>query len=549
MKRILCASLLTVGCMAMTGLSGNPGNLAWTFLLDPYSSNYDASGIPLVIFNNLNLTPSFYDRVGAALPELRDVRNTNPDYTAADVASDIHLTKDADISVNFVHEGSSFKNSLGYFTYTAATIPKTKWDVLETIVVPNVSFSSSGGSPAGLKSTDTVYVGRFPAGTYVGFVLVSNGYDSETGVKANQNTDWIFYSASGLNSEDSASLKKHSVLLYDTIGKIMVVGVEDTLRTDPSADNDMNDAVVAVVSDPPDAMDTTNVVPLPEVTDRDKDGVLDSNDDFPDDPTRAFNVEYPSGGSWGTLAFEDQWPKQGDYDMNDLVVRYQAAQIEDNQGRIKDLQIAVQIQARGASLPSGFGIELTNVPPTSLESATMTTNNSAATAVAPEAGQEFLTWIFFNNAGDHAHAPAGYSFFNTEAGQPQQDGTLFTLKMTFRSPQSKTTIGALPYNPFIFSTAKRGVEMHLPDHPPTRLADLSLFGTGDDNSKPASARYYKTSKNLPWALHLGESWHHPLEKTMITVAYPKFGPWAESGGTSNLDWYLLPGINPVGVYP
>jgi LruC domain-containing protein len=179
----------------------------------------------------------------------------------------------------------------------------------------------------------------------------------------------------------------------------------------------------------------------------------------------------------------------------------------------------------------------------------MTINDNGAATITPETGQPYLTWIFFDNAGYYAPTPPGYSFFNTEANSPKQDGPVFTLKMTFKTPPARATLGAAPFNPFLFSTADRSIEVHLPDYPPTKLANTALFGTGDDTSKSATKRYYKTAKNLPWALHIGEGWHHPLEKTMITVAYPKFGQWAEAGGKSSLDWYLLPNVSPVGIYP
>ena len=285
------------------------------------------------------------------------------------------------------------------------------------------------------------------------------------------------------------------------------------------------------------------------MSDKDGDGVLDSNDDFPNDATRAFIVTYPSKNSWGTIAFEDLWPKQGDYDMNDLVMRYQIAQTEDSSGRVKDLQMTMEIQARGASRASGFGVELTNISPSNVNGATLSINGASAFSVAPEANQRYMTWILFNRGSDYSPVPVGYSFFNTESGAPKQKLPTFNLKMTFKTPPPRATLGAAPYNPFLFNTSDRGIEVHLPDYPPTKLANAALFGTGDDKSKPSAGRYYKTAKNLPWAIHIAEDWHHPLEKVSISKAYPQFGPWAESGGTAQLSWYLFPGINPVLVYP
>ncbi len=549
MKRIVFGTAIIAAAFTLTGISGNPGSLVWTFLHNPYSSNYDAAGIPLVIDQKANFPSDFYQRVTAALPESRDIRNTNPDYIASDFSADVYIEKLADVWVSFLHEGAGYQNSVGYFTYTGDVPPVTKIGLSEIILFPNSSFYNSGGSNNGLRTGDSVYLGRFPAGTHIGFVLVSNGFSSSTGVKTNQDTDWIFYTLSGLNAETQASLKPHTVLFYDQVTHSAVLGMEDILRTNASCDHDFNDVLITVNSNPVEAITSSLLRPLPSPSDRDKDGVLDANDDYPDDPARAFNITYPSKDNWGTLAFEDMWPTQGDYDMNDLVMRYQITQVEDSQGRVKDLEMTMQIQARGASRTSGFGVELTNVVPSALDSATMTINDKTAVAIPPETGQPYLTWIFFDNASYYAPTPTGYSFYNTEIYAPKQDGPVFKLKMTFKNPPARATLGAAPYNPFIFSSVDRGIEVHLPDYPPTKLARVALFGTGDDTSKPSSKRYYKTAKNLPWALHIAENWHHPLEKTMITVAYPNFAPWAESAGKSNLNWYQLPNVSPVGIYP
>ncbi|MFZ4475288.1 MAG: LruC domain-containing protein [Saprospiraceae bacterium] len=46
----------------------------------------------------------------------------------------------------------------------------------------------------------------------------------------------------------------------------------------------------------------------------------------------------------------------------------------------------------------------------------------------------------------------------------------------------RSALGSAPYNPFLIAHGDRGVEIHLPLHPPTDLAQFSLFGTLDDDS-------------------------------------------------------------------
>lgn len=129
--------------------------------------------------------------------------------------------------------------------------------------------------------------------------------------------------------------------------------------------------------------------------DRDKDGAPDDVDDCPDDKARAFSIT----SAWGTLAFEDLWPNTGDYDLNDLVVRYQTTRVEDTGGYVKDLAVYGEIQARGAGIASGFGIEMPGLLLSSnnVAGATLSVNGSAPAVASPETGQTNLTWIIINN--------------------------------------------------------------------------------------------------------------------------------------------------------
>jgi len=59
----------------------------------------------------------------------------------------------------------------------------------------------------------------------------------------------------------------------------------------------------------------------------------------------------------------------------------------------------------------------------------------------------------------------------------------------------------------------------------------------DDDSDPATGKYYQTINNLPWAIDLPVKFDYAIEQTEIVEAYNYFRSWAESGGTKNEDWY------------
>lgn len=89
---------------------------------------------------------------------------------------------------------------------------------------------------------------------------------------------------------------------------------------------------------------------------------------------------------------------------------------------------------------------------------------------------------------------------------------------------------------------RRGYEIHLANKAPTSLAQTNLFGTGNDRSNLAGGSYYKSDKNLPWAIDIPGSYSVVVEKSQMIDAYLRFSDWCLSNGTEYTDWYLdLPG--------
>ena len=84
----------------------------------------------------------------------------------------------------------------------------------------------------------------------------------------------------------------------------------------------------------------------------------------------------------------------------------------------------------------------------------------------------------------------------------------------------------------------RTKEVHLPGSAPTELADVNLFGTEDDNSNLAIAKYYMSDKYLTWAINLPVKFDYPSEKQDITKTHLMFNPWAVSRGYNFMDWYV-----------
>lgn len=262
-------------------------------------------------------------------------------------------------------------------------------------------------------------------------------------------------------------------------------------------------------------------------------------DDFPDDPDRNFNNYYPAAGIYGTLAFEDLWPTYGDFDMNDLVVGYNINEVTNLANQVVDIEFTCVIRALGAGMESGFGIELP-IPASRVASVTgarLTENIVSINANGTEIGNTNAVIILWDNSAYEMGM-----FVNTlnPANHVQED--TLVIRVTFTSPVNVSELGLAPYKPFIFVNGDRSHEIHLPGNAPTALANTSLFGLHDDDTKPDQNRYYRSIDNLNWAINIPIEIPYPKETIDITQAYPFFQAWAESGGELYPDWYLdLPG--------
>ena len=254
--------------------------------------------------------------------------------------------------------------------------------------------------------------------------------------------------------------------------------------------------------------------------DTDGDTVPDNDDDYPLDPTKAWN-NYSSTVGGSTAAFEDLWPSTGDYDMNDVVMAYKYNVITNAQSIVVGVIGNFTLNAVGGSQNNGFGVEfpILSSQVTNLEGTTL------------ESGQDKATIILFQNMHNEL------SMWNTQAGQavPVKN---YTISFNVINGPTINDFG-LSFNPFIFHTENGSRrEVHLPGKKPTKLADVSVFGTLDDATSAATNTYYLTKKGLPYAIELPiDNFSYPMEGVDISKAYTHFGDWAIGSGITFTDWF------------
>lgn len=295
--------------------------------------------------------------------------------------------------------------------------------------------------------------------------------------------------------------------------------------------------------------DISNYIPIsgcnpegirnPLIIDTDNDGVTDDLDDYPLDPTRAYNSFFPSEDSYASVVFEDLWPAKGDYDFNDLVLGVYGTEVTNADNELVDIYIKFNVRAVGASLQNGFGWQFAGITPgmiNSVSGAVLEQGYVINAANGTESGQDSAVIIACDNVEEVLHR-AGGSMFNTIENGNLGTSDLIEIHIYFNPAIDRNLVGPDAYNVFLIKNQERDVEIHLTDRVPTDKMDLSLLGSGQDDSDINAGRYYKTANGLPWGLLLLEPFDYPVEKSEVTEAYLHFAAWAESGGVDFQDWY------------
>lgn len=490
---------------------------------------FNSLGVPTYLIQPRDaISSELLSFISASLPESKPVPTYHPQFLSGNAESNLIVEALADVWMTFVHEGAGYRNVLGFYTYPTGNPPKTKADIAKILVAfPNASFKGSGGD---LRSGDKVYLGRFEAGTTIGFAMLADGWDGSISGGIHQ-----VFSDKHLNPETDPSLQAHTVLLWDDKNELFLVGFEDMNRMKGS-DDDFNDAVFYLKANPVEAINIDNVKPIDKPQDTDGDGVNDTYDEFPTDPTLAYAYVYPAENSFGTFAFEDQWPGFGDYDFNDLVVDYQYTQYANGTNKLVRLGSKFIIKGIGAGFNNGFGIQL-DVAPNQVASVSGSDLGTGLFSIASNGVENNQSKAVFIASDDVHRNFNTQGFVNTSQDLPFLTPDTILVTVNFASPLSFSAISSAPFNPFLVINQTRGREVHLPGYKPTDLVDTSYFGQGDDASSVESNVYYKSQSGLPWGMNLPVSFDYPKEKSDIRDTYLHFSTWAGSGGFTYMDWY------------
>lgn len=502
-------------------------------------SGWDNNGVPAYQTTVKDVIPTSINvMLSATLPEGSWEPTLHPEFFTNPQSANINIIEDAQVWVTFVSEGAGYTSSMGYFTYPTVTPPTSASQISQMyIIYPNCSLPGSGGNlSAGTKVELVVsdgnggYTDRIPAGTSIGWFLMSNSYSGSS--KTIGPGSWTLYSFDKFNPGG----KQQTIVLNDPADKLNFISFEDISFTNSSCDGDSNDVIFYCTASPYTAINQTGIPIIIPPKDTDGDGVIDSNDAYPNDPTLAYDSYYPAKNVFGTMAYEDLWPYTGDYDFNDLVVDFNFHQQLNAQNKVVNVLPTLKLRAVGSSFHNGLalGFNTTKGNIRSVSGTQLTGSVYSIGANGAETGNSNAVIPIFTD---------GFTLFgnrpytNTVIGKPYMNPVTLNVTINLATPVAQSSLGAAPYDLFMVINQTRGNEVHLMNHAPTSLANVVQLGTGNDKSNPSKAKYYVAGNGRPWVIQFPTSFVYPIEKGNISNAYSHFNAWAASGGTSYPDWY------------
>lgn len=401
----------------------------------------------------------------------------------------------AEVSVRMIGGATSASNIFGYYCYKSGATKQEIENAPKCIIFPNTLMNDfyekrasglRGGESVKLHYFDSNGVDQgteFPNGIKIGWFLINDAF---------YNSGRSFYSTTSLNKDG----RTHTA--YFRVDDFIVLSFEDW------TDQDYNDIQFNVWSNPIEAIITPDI---PNVNpDKEEEGV-------------AYNKEYK-----GIVAFEDNWPYKKDYDLNDVVVKYNCILNFNDKNEVLSTEDTYELLWSGASFKNGFAYQL----------------NTECSNVKTDM---LLTPTTFSGQGldtdlNQATINVLLSAIDVTANNTKTE--TYKVKNTFATPINSEVFGVPPYNPFIMVHDGLGysrTEVHLVNHAPTEKADMSLFKTGDDLSSTPNS-YYVASGNYPFAINLSgaEKFSTP-ETHSIDTSFKHFMDWVNSGGKEHKDWY------------
>lgn len=448
-------------------------------------------------------------------------------------SSDLYLEKDAEVAITFLMSNTCWNSSMGYYYYDASEHPASLADVHPVMIYPNIQDGKWSNDPKKANTRKGINRGSavqlmfypkiaegsmegasttFPKGYRIGFVLATNawGYRLPGFLGAKK---YRAATSDGLSVNDNGvAYKKPRTAVYRYTNAALDLNSVICSFEDYTTDQNFSDVIFTMKSNPVDA-----VIDIPSI--EEKPGA--------DENKKEVHLLK------GIYAFEDLWPSQGDYDMNDVMVKLDYEKTFGDKGIYEESYLF-------KTFNNLAGLE-----------------NGLAFTLGGDAASAELEFSILRPASKENPTPA------YETLTPERDGNVIlltnnvktdmgaTYKVTAKYDSPIAEAKAAVVKPFIYRTTDEDLtpgkrkEVHLPFEAPTGKVDEKFFGTSDDKSDPKAGRYYVRANSYPFAFYLAGATEidlakllNPLnEKTHIDELYPAYSGWVTSNGGNNTDWY------------
>lgn len=401
----------------------------------------------------------------------------------------------AEVSVRMIGGATSASNIFGYYCYKSGATKQEIENAPKCIIFPNTLMNDFYEKRAsGLRGGESVklhYIDsngkdqgtEFPNGIKIGWFLINDAF---------YNSGPSFYSTTSLNKDG----RTHTASFR--IGDFIVLSFEDF------TDQDYNDIQFNVWANPIEAIITPDI---PNVNPDDKEEGV------------AYNKEYK-----GIVAFEDNWPNKKDYDLNDVIVKYNSVLNFNDNNQVLSTEDTYELLWSGASFKNGFAYQLNTERSNVKTDMLLTPTTFSGQGLDTDLNQATINVLL--------------SAIDVTANNTKTE--TYKVKNTFATPINSQVFGVPPYNPFIMvhdGLGQSRTEVHLVNHAPTEKADMNLFGTGDDLSSTPNS-YYVASGNYPFAINLSDAEKFSTPEThSIDTSFKHFMDWVNSGGKEHKDWY------------
>ena len=230
---------------------------------------------------------------------------------------------------------------------------------------------------------------------------------------------------------------------------------------------------------------------------------------------------FPSASSYYLVGYEDLYPNKGDYDFNDLTVAYQVRYGLNSDSEVVTIRGTAYLITRGAGFNHDWRLKIP-LPASTQGTLTCTTflvpGDDYSFQDCSPGGGDFINGTadiqVFSNTGDIFADPLGAVQTNTLKDQTFVKGPKSTFRVDLDVPLPASSIGAAPYDPYLF-----------------------VHNSGEKIQLLQVNPAFKDADGYPFGMLMPVDWLPPLEYFSISTIYPLFDSFVASEGTEDIDWY------------